>query len=161
MAYFEHRSTTRGHLEQLLRRRIHKAAPDEEGREALLAHLPRLLDELERRGLLDDRAWAESRLRRLRRQGHSERSIRAHLLRKRVPRALIDELLRERPVDPLLAALRYARRRRLGPFRHDGDEEACDKDLAKLGRAGFDYATARAVLALGLEEAEERLAEAR
>ena len=46
------------------------------------------------------------------------------------------------------AALRYARRRRLGPYRVDREiaTENRQRDLASLGRAGFSYDTARRVV---------------
>ncbi|HEY9537533.1 MAG TPA: hypothetical protein VIS03_08050, partial [Kiloniellaceae bacterium] len=50
----------------------------------------------------------------------------------------------------LRAALRYARRRRLGPFRlesgPDDRAERRERDLAALGRRGFDYETARRII---------------
>ena len=53
----------------------------------------------------------------------------------------------------LAAACRYARRRRLGPYRLPetrGDRR--ERDLAALGRAGFGYATARRVIDAGSAE---------
>ncbi len=46
----------------------------------------------------------------------------------------------------LLAALRYARRRRLGPFCRGDRFERREKDLAALARAGFGVAFARPVI---------------
>jgi regulatory protein len=67
-----------------------------------------------------------------------------------VPAALIDAALTEQTEGAgdaeLRAALRYARRRRLGPFRLEGRAERRDRDLAALGRQGFDYETARRVI---------------
>ena len=45
------------------------------------------------------------------------------------------------------AAWVFARRKRLGPYRgEDRRAEFRQKDMAALGRAGFDYQTARAVI---------------
>lgn len=154
--YFEQRTTTRGHLRFLLQRRIRTSLLHHEGDEAeMVAWLDPLLDELERMGLLNDRAWAISRIERLRRRGLSERAMRAKLREKRVAPELIEELLADRPVDPLLNAVRYARKRRIGPFRDHGREERQQKDLGKLARAGHPYDVAHRVLELTRDEADD------
>ncbi|MCA9558512.1 MAG: RecX family transcriptional regulator, partial [Myxococcales bacterium] len=68
-----------------------------------------------------------------------------------LPADLIDAALEAADAeveDPdLAAAARYARRRRLGPFRPaEARAERREKDLAALGRAGFSYAIARRVI---------------
>lgn len=160
--YFEQRTTTRGHLRRLLMNRIRKSLHHHEGDEAeMVGWLDALLDDLERMGVLNDRAWATSRLARLKRQGHSERAIRAKLREKRVAPELIDELLTEAPVDPLLAALNFARKRRIGPFREHSREERREKDLGKLARGGFPWDVVREVIDLDPDEALDRVFEAR
>src|SRR3546814_10996461 len=77
--------------------------------------------------------------------------IRARLSAKAVPSGLVETALAEQLQDSsdveLRAALRYARRRRLGPFRlesgPDDRAERRERDLAAPGRRGFDYETAR------------------
>lgn len=156
VAYFESRTTTRGHLERLLMRRIHRSLEHHPGDASeMRGWLPPLLDELERMGLLDDRAWAESRLARLRRKGMSARAIRANLREKLVPADLIDELMDIDRQDPLVAGVKYARRRGIGPFRERDREARRDKDLGRLARAGFPYDVARRVLDLDREEADD------
>jgi len=57
-------------------------------------------------------------------------------------------LLREAMAEPdLAAALAFARRRRLGPYRASAARGAHrTRDLAALGRQGFAYALARRVI---------------
>jgi regulatory protein len=52
----------------------------------------------------------------------------------------------------LTAARRLAQRRRLGPWRAKNRAEHRMKDIAALGRAGFSYDTARAVIDGEVEE---------
>jgi regulatory protein len=53
----------------------------------------------------------------------------------------------ETPEPDLAAAIAYARRRRLGPWRQGDDrEEHRERDLAALARQGFGYDTARRVI---------------
>lgn len=95
-------------------------------------------------GLVNDRAFAESRINTLRRQGRSISYIKQHLQLKGVPREIISALLSDSdPEDEMNAALRFVERRRLG---RDDSPETRQKDLAKLMRAGFNYDIAKKAL---------------
>lgn len=102
-------------------------------------------------GLLDDARYAEERARALFRRGASARAIRGALLAKGVASELIEPALErlggEAAEPELAAALAYARRRRLGPYRSpQARADMREKDLAALGRRGFGYALARRVI---------------
>ena len=57
-------------------------------------------------------------------------------------------------------ARRLAARRRIGPyFTRESDNDTYRKQLASLARAGFSFATAKAVMALGSADEAEELAE--
>lgn len=64
--------------------------------------------------------------------------------------------------DPnLVAALRQARKRRIGPYWPPGKEitpELQDKHLSAMARAGFDYGTAHKALKMDKEEADSLIA---
>ncbi|GAB4393779.1 MAG: hypothetical protein Tsb0032_14460 [Kiloniellaceae bacterium] len=155
--YLERYDSSSGHLRRLLRRkialsaRIHGTDPEEGA-----AALERLIDRLIGLGLLDDARYARERVRGLLARGTSTAMIRAKLRAKSLPVELIEAALEAEdaeaggPDRELRAALRYARRRRLGPYRLEkrpGERaERRDRDLAALGRQGFDYETARRVV---------------
>lgn len=157
--YLERYDSSSGHLRRLLARkiqlsaRIHGTDP-EEG----TAAVERLIGRLTELGLLDDARYARERVRSLLSRGTSTAMIKAKLGAKSVPAALIAAALAEQAGDnpaqqraqELGAALRYARRRRLGPYRLEqrpGERaERRDRDLAALGRQGFDFETARKVI---------------
>jgi len=160
--YLERYATTEAHLRRLFRRRIHRAATHHgddpaEGEAMLDAEIERVV----RLGLVDDVLYATDRARRLVRQGNGPRKVRAKLAAKGVPSGLVDQALdavADELGDPArTAVVRYARRRRLGPYAsggpHDVDERR--KQLAKLARAGFSYDVARRVVdSEGVEELE-------
>jgi len=111
-------------------------------------------------GLLDDRLYAEGRARSLHRRGVSLRGIRARLRAKGVGaediEAALAALSEDAPEPDLAAAIAYARRRRIGPYRARGDRaELRERDLAALARQGFDYDTARRVIEADSAEALE------
>ncbi len=106
-----------------------------------------MLDRYEERGLLNDKVYAEGRVQALRRRGLSGRGIALKLQVKGVDRDTVAATLEEDETTDPEAALNFARRRRLGPFRPEGKRaEHRDRDMAALGRAGFDYGTARGVI---------------
>jgi len=165
--YLERYFTTRFHLRRLLMRRVYRSAryhhvDPADGEQLVDA----LLDRLERARVLDDEAWARGRVRTLRRRGASARSIRAALREKGVPGAIVRQCLDEVDGDQgepeLAAALTYARKRRLGPYRHDPDqrEVQAQRDLARLARRGFSYDVSRTVIdAPDVASIQERLDE--
>ncbi len=149
--YLERYDSSSGHLRRLLRRkvalsaRVHGTDPQQGA-----AAVERLIGRLTDLGLLDDRRYAGERVRSLRARGTSTAMIRAKLRAKALPAALVDSMLSAdggaAAGRELLAALRYAQRRRLGPFRTVDRAARRERDLAALGRQGFDYETARRVV---------------
>lgn len=109
-------------------------------------------------GVVDDAAYAAGRARSLARAGRSRRAIGAHLAMKGVAQAAVQAVLPE-PEAELAAALAYARRRRLGPFRAALPEGADPADVRRretgaLARAGFPQPVAQQALRMGRDEAE-------
>jgi regulatory protein len=110
-------------------------------------------------GAVSDTAFAESRTRSLVRGGRSRRAVAAHLAAKGVGAETARAALAAEEMDELAAALVFARRRRIGPFRvGDGDRL---RELAKLARAGFSQAVASEALRMPREDAEEVVARLR
>ena len=105
-------------------------------------------------GLLDDRAFAQTKARSLHRRGMSSRLTRQRLEvagvgREDVDKAMValdDELGTDPARREMQAAVALARRRRLGPFRMKDREENKARDLASMARAGFAYDLARKVI---------------
>jgi regulatory protein len=104
--------------------------------------------------LLDDRAFAEARLASLRRRGTSLRQVQAKLSEKGVERDLIAEVIGGDETDDRMAALAFARRRRLGPHRLRDRLERRDRDIAAMMRAGFGLGDARHAIDRQLEDGE-------
>lgn len=162
--YLERFASSAANLRRVLMRKVTRAAEahgDDPGEGAALVEA--LVARYVARGLLDDRAYAESKAASLRRRGTSRHGIRGRLAQKGVDRDLIDATL-ERMVEEdgsgdLAAAVALARRRRLGPYRPPEERAARRaKDLATLARAGFGSAVAARVLAADSPEALDALA---
>jgi regulatory protein len=151
--YLRRYPATRGRLRTVMMRKIKRSLAFHGGeREEAEAKLDALIDRLAQAGAIDDARFVRARVEELHRRGTPERGIRFKLARQQAPRDEVDAALaelREREPDAeLTAAVAYARRRRLGPFRVDEDERAerARKDLAAMARAGFGFAVARRVI---------------
>lgn len=153
--YLERYASSAEGLRRVLRRRVSKArmleAPVMENvDEAIEAVVQKFVTA----GLLDDKAFAQTKARSLHRRGMSGRLTRQRLQVAGVGAddveeamaALDDELGTDPAKRELQAALAFARRRRLGPFRVKDREENKARDLASMARAGFAYALARKVI---------------
>ncbi len=163
LTYLGRYNTTQAGLLRVLRRRVDRWARLAEATPATVAACVQaaraVVARLAAVGALDDAAFAAGRARSLHRAGRSRRAITAHLQAKGVPPALA--ALPDDPAAELAAALLYAGRRRIGPFRAEPDPAQRPRDLARLARAGFAAEIAHRALNLPPEEAEALLLEAR
>lgn len=139
-------------LERKLRTRAERDGADVH---ALLAQIPDVVASLAARGYVDDHRFARELYDRARREGRSRARIRARLVQKGIDEAIIRDVEAERAdagagdapgPDPrhaedeeLTAALRTARKRRLGPFHPDPERRPAlrEKHLGVLARGGF------------------------
>lgn len=140
-------------LEQVLVRKAdrHARGPDEraQGR----AWAAELVAERVARGSLDDRRFAKAWVDELHRKGLSRRAMLTKLREKGVSGEVAKEAVgaMDAEVGPdaeKVRAVAYARRRRLGPMRHDPDKRAerRQRDLGAMARAGFSFGIAKAVI---------------
>ncbi len=161
--YLERFASSSENLRRVLMRRVarsaqfHGAGAGNDAEASGAAAIDDIIQRFLRAGLLDDRAYAAARAASLHRRGASLRAIRLKLSQKGVDAETADAALdtlrqtlaaeADPGADPdLQAALNYARRRRLGPFRSKDRTEHRDRDLAALGRQGFSYDIARRII---------------
>lgn len=101
--------------------------------------------------MLDDKLYAELRARTLHRRGRAQRFIARDLQQRHAePEAIgqaLETLVEETPDTDLVAAIRLAKKRRLGPFGDDATRvERRARHLATMARSGFAFAVARQVI---------------
>ncbi len=150
LRYLSMRSTSASHLRRLLMERARRSpTPAEESKPLVDAEIERLLES----GLLDDAKYAGAVARTQQSRGGSTSKIRGALAAKGLHAEVSAEAIRalgDDSVDPEWdAALTWARKRRLGPYRTgEATQERLAKELAKMGRAGFPYDVARKIVTL-------------
>lgn len=116
-------------------------------------------------GYVDDAQFAMTQVRSQRRQGRSRIGIKQRLRVHRLDSELIDAAFED--VDngitdaDLMAALNYAKRRRLGPFKTRGHDDPSinQKHMASLARAGFAMTICSQIIGLEDPIAAEDLAD--
>lgn len=152
LAYLERYASSAANLERVLLRRAQRASGVEGGVDLATARawIEALLARYRAAGLIDDRAYAEAQARSARRLGRSSRAIGERLKAKGVDVETATQALAaadEEAAEPdKAAALSFARRRKLGPFRKAARRENRERDMAALARAGFSYDIARGVI---------------
>lgn len=153
--YLERYPSTAEGLRRVLNRRVRRAemaqAPIiDDVKQTIETIVARFVDA----GVIDDRAFAQTKARALHRRGSSNRVTRQKLRVAGVDGETLDRAMEgldeELDTDPKqrewLAAVALARRRRLGPFRQKDRKEHRDKDLAAMARGGFEYQLVKKVI---------------
>lgn len=130
-------------LRQVLRRRVNKYAfqnPDFNKQEAF-AWIEEILADFERLHYLDDARYAEIKVRSYLNAGKPARYIKNKLQQKGISETEVTEILDMQEYNPREMALKFAKKKKIGPFRPDEESrrENRQKDMAALVRAGFDY----------------------
>ena len=169
LQYLGRYAASEASLRRVLENRLRRAAmqnPEFAGDAELLRTLrttiEQLIEKYKKTGVLNDAAFAETKVNSLRRQGRSHRAILQKLNAKGIRGAIVDEAL-EKNADGIsseeaevAAALALLRRRKMGPFRKTlADEKIRRNELAALARAGFSFHVAQRVLKIDVPEEEE------
>jgi regulatory protein len=153
--YLERYPSTAEGLRRVLNRRVRKA---EMAAAPIIDNVKQTIDAIVAKfveaGVIDDKAFAQTKARALHRRGTSTRQTRQRLKLAGIDNDTLDQAMagldQELDTDPRQrewqAAVALARRRRLGPFRDKERKEHRNRDLATLARAGFEYDLARKVI---------------
>lgn len=140
-------------LRSVLKRRVNDYAYQDKEFDRTEAYLwiEELLEDFVRLSYLDDKRYAEIKIKSYMSAGKSPRYIHGKLREKGITEEISNALLDVQDYDPFDAALKLAKKKKIGPFCEDEElrKSRRSKDLAILVRAGFDYDIA--VQILGLE----------
>lgn len=111
-----------------------------------------ILADFQRYGYLNDRRYAEIKIKDYMSAGKSVRYIKGKMREKGIDEEILSALLEDQEYDEFEAALKLAKKKHIGPFRTDEEArfENRQKDMGTLVRAGFSYDVVRRVV--GYEE---------
>lgn len=162
-AYLGRFASSEANLRQVLaRKRLRLPADMRPDTAAFDAWVDAIVTDCKRLGYVNDEDYARMRVRADRRAGRSARDIRARLRHKGVADELITQALQadedaggdsDMNAAEWDAALRYARKRGLGPWRSrpwpegwPDRQKAREKEMAALARRGFSYDLVRKIV---------------
>ena len=136
-------ATSRKRLHDYLRRKLKERGWDGEQEPPVMAVVERLAE----LGYVDDAAFALSRARSLGARGLGPRRLAGALAQAGIAEDDAEPAMQCSAEDSGEAILRFARRRRIGPFAEaEPDRPTREKWLAALVRAGHDFALARKIV---------------
>lgn len=145
LAYVSRFATTRAKLASYMRRKIAERGWAEEGPAAI----DPIVERLAGLGYVDDAAFAMGKSRALTGRGFGERRVRQALHAAGVSEEQSSQAREFASSEAVEAALRFARRRRLGPFGNgNGDRAGRERSIAAMIRAGHPFGLSRAIMAL-------------
>jgi len=140
LSYAGRYATTRARLTAYLSRKLRDLGWEGEDE----APVERLVEKMAGLGYVDDRAFAAARAASLGRRGFGERRVSAALRAAGVADEDSGEARDDARQGAWAAALRFAERRRIGPFAEaEGDRAVCEKALGAMLRAGHPLDLAR------------------
>ena len=138
--YAERYATTRFKLRAYLGRKLRERGWAGESDPPIDA----LVERFDRLGYVDDRAFASSRAASLTRRGYGERRVAEALRAAGIESADSEQAREEARSEAWNAALRFAQRKRIGPFAsEEPDRSGRQKAFAAMLRAGHDMAHVR------------------
>ena len=165
--YLGRYASTEARLKEVLGRFAKRKMADEDPQ-----RMGKLIDDMIKtcrdKGYVNDQVFAEQKTASLRRQGASRLQIKRKLYERGVADPVINQAISDYDDDhdhdvEISAALIYARKRRLGPYRKPpiGQTEMKDgwrdRHYASLARAGYSAKTVGIIMALEDSEAAEAL----
>jgi regulatory protein len=149
LAYVGRFATTRARLRSYLKRKIRERGWDGEDPTSLAADVDAIAERFATQGYVDDAAFALSKSRSLTGRGYGLRRVEQSLRAAGVEEEDAEPARELAHAGAAEAALRFAERRRLGPFGGEPlDRPSRERALAAMIRAGHGFGLARAILDL-------------
>jgi regulatory protein len=145
LAYVARFATSRAKLADYLKRKLRERGWQGAGDAPVAA----LVEKGARLGFIDDAAYALGKARSLTARGYGGRRVNQALHAAGIEQCDGEAARDHARDDAVEAALRFARRRRIGPFAAQAaDPQLREKQLAAMLRAGHDFRLAKAIVSL-------------
>jgi regulatory protein len=153
LTYVGRYATTRAKLLRYLRRKVDGA----EWTDDCAADIEAIASKMVASGFVDDQSFAEMRVTGLSRRGFGERRVRQALWQAGVKPEDTEIALSHVSETPWDVALRFAQRKRFGPYAHKPtSREERQKQVAAFCRAGHDFSIACKILDLNEEFVQDQ-----
>ncbi len=147
--YLERYSSSMENLKKVLKRRVDKYTFEnaEYDKAEAYGFIDEIAAEFEGYGYLNDENYAEMKVKNYLAAGKSKRYILEKMREKGVDLSLVEKLFENSEYDSFEAAMRLAKKKKIGPFRaEEARKEFWQKDAGVLLRAGFEFEVVKRVL---------------
>lgn len=153
--YLQRFESSAANLKSVLMRRVNDYAyhvPEFNKHEAI-EWIDEIVEQFEGYGYINDERYAEMKVKDYIAAGKSARYIKGKLQLKGIKENSIDAILEEQEYDPYELAMKFAKKKRIGPFRlsEEDRQENRSKDLMKIVQAGFSYDIAQRICGMEFE----------
>lgn len=164
--YLERYATSEENLKFILRRKVERIVVNHKDSEKIRQDAAQWIEDVVQKavkiGLVDDLLYATSKMNTFMASGNSisiiKNKLRAKGVQQEVIAAVIEAAKEQEPDINFKNAIKYAKRRRFGPFRvREPEERTSDKEKAAMARAGFSYGEVKKVLEGAREDLEDIL----
>lgn len=149
--YLERFSASISQFRKVMSRKIDLSCRDhsEQNKEVCLSMLDDVVKKFEDLGYLNDYNYGRLLVSSLQYKGISHTRLLTTLRLKGLSEDIIEQISPNRDIElDKKAALRWAKKKRLGPFAIRVRENDMNRGLSSLARAGFDYDTSKWVMSL-------------
>lgn len=158
--YLERFPASIAQFKKVMGMKIDRSCKDnpEQEKAACLALLDEVIEKFIGLGYLNDASYAQALLNSLQSRGLSRQRILGTMRNKGIDGELIQSLVPEEDAEQeKRSALRWAKKKRLGPFRLRVRDNDIQRGMGSLARAGFGYDIAHWVMSLSPDEAQSLL----
>ena len=143
--YLSKYSTSKSNLERVLKNKIKRLQVEKKDKYLLYNSIEKIIIDLEKNNFINDLNFSSSKIRSFLFQGKSRIFIKSYLSQKGVHKEIISQTLDENDIQnpdwELESAKIFCRKKRL-----NNDTDNKKKNLSKMARAGFNYATSIKIL---------------
>ncbi|MGD9638807.1 MAG: regulatory protein RecX [Alphaproteobacteria bacterium] len=154
--YLSRYEATEKSLKDVLKRRIEKAKNNGIDVQNAENSINNIISKMKEYNYLSDERYAENKVKELFAKGKSKKIIEQKLALKGIKSETISKVLSS--LDDannyntdFIAAVNFARKKKIGPFRKKLLENSIKKELGKMARGGFDYETSKKIVLAATE----------
>ena len=156
-SYLEKYSPSKQQLKTYLFKKILTRYKSYLNKKMIFNMIDEIVNSLEKKYLVSDKYYSESRSKTFLKRGYSLNKIRYALIKKGIEEKYINssilKIKEDNPDSDFFSAIKLCKRKRIGAIREEGNRELFyKKDMSILARSGFSFEISKSVLNLSKNE---------
>lgn len=156
-SYLEKYSPSKQQLKTYLFKKILTRYKSYLDKKIIFTMIDEIINSLEKKSLVSDKYYSESRSKTFLKRGYSLNKIRYALIKKGIEEKYINnsilKIKEDNPDSDFFSAIKLCKRKRIGAVREEGNRKLFyKKDMSILARSGFSFEISKSVLNLSKNE---------